>query len=496
MISKKLQDARNYEAEKRPTISMEDRPFFHATGQVGWINDPNGFSRYKGQYHLFYQYYPFDTHWGPMHWGHSVSEDLIKWEFLPCAIAPDMEYDKDGCFSGSAIELEDGRQLLMYTSVIRKEEADGTMKDYQQQCVAIGDGVDYEKVSQNPVIPTSMIPEGNDLHDFRDPKIIKNGDKYYCFAINRHADGSGQILVYESADAISWSFTKVLDRSANKVGRIWECPDYFPLGDKKVLIVSPQEVEGYGEDVYPGFNNFFLVGEGEEFLDFNRKTVQPIDFGTDFYAAQTIETEDERRVMIAWMQNWETCNYGNDKHDYYGMMTLPRELTMDGLYVLQNPIKEIENYYENEVSYNKVRVSDEECRLDGIDGRVFDMTIDVTPMISNDNYDFTIRLAKNEEHETRITFDSKKGKIKLDRSNSGVRISALDKREFSVDKNNGKLELRIVLDKYALEIFVNGGRQTAAMKIDTELTAKDIVFESTAPVSMNITKHEFKEGLF
>ncbi|MBR1624089.1 MAG: glycoside hydrolase family 32 protein, partial [Pseudobutyrivibrio sp.] len=199
---------------------MEDRPLFHATGTVGWINDPNGFSIYQGKYHLFYQYYPFDTHWGPMYWGHSVSKDLVKWEYLPCALAPDQGYDKDGCFSGSAIELEDGKQLLMYTGVL-----DG----YQQQCIAIGDGIDYEKVSENPVISTAMIPDGNDTHDFRDPKVIRHGDKFYCFAVNRNADNSGQVFVYESSDGINWSFNKTLDKCNNELGVIWECPDYFQL---------------------------------------------------------------------------------------------------------------------------------------------------------------------------------------------------------------------------------------------------------------------------
>lgn len=498
MVSRKLQEARQYERqyleEEATKDKKNDRPLFHATGTVGWINDPNGFCRYKDNYHLFYQYYPYDTHWGPMHWGHSISKDLIKWQQLPCALAPDEEYDKDGCFSGSAITLEDGRHLLMYTSVIRKEDADGQVRDYQQQCVAIGDGMDYEKVSSNPVISTEMIPTGNDIHDFRDPKIIKEGNNYYCFAINRHADGSGQILVYESEDAINWSFNKVLDRSKNEVGKIWECPDYFSLEDNKILIISPQEVESFGQDIYPGFNNFFLVGEGKEFLDFNRRCVQPIDYGTDFYAAQTVEAVDGRRIMIAWMQNWETCNYGNDVHDFYGMMTLPRELKNDCGYVIQQPIKELENYYENEVSYEKVTVDKNGCHLEGISGRVFDMSLQIMPDMNQDYY-FTLRLAMDEKHETRICFDSKRGVISLDRSKSGIRISSLDKREFSVDKNSGKLDLRVIFDKQALEIFVNGGRQAASMKIDTDLAAKDITFESSEPVLMNLTQHYFKEDL-
>ena len=491
MISKKLQEARDYENKYLAKADKDIRPLFHLTGTVGWMNDPNGFCRYKDTYHLFYQYHPYSNHWGPMHWGHSTSKDLLKWEHLPCAIAPDEEYDADGCFSGSAIELEDGRLLLMYTSVQRKQDDDGQVRDYQQQSVAIGDGVDFEKVSSNPVISTDMIPAGNDVHDFRDPKIIKNKDTYYCFAINRHPDGSGQILVYESKDAINWKFNKVLDRSDNQVGRIWECPDYFELDDKKVLIVSPQETEGKGDNIFPGFNNFFLVGEGKEFLDFNRQAVQPIDLGPDFYAAQTILTPDGRRVMIAWMQNWETVNFGNDAHDYYSTMTIPRELKIREGHVYQTPIKELENYRKYEVGYKGV--ISEEQHLPGVSGRLFDMAINLSKADSQKDYIFTIKLAKNEHYETRVIVDSKRKTLKLDRRNSGMRYSSLSEREFPIDIIDGKVNLRIIMDRFTLEVFANDGKQAASMKIDTDITADEITFQSDEKVNIDLIKFELSE---
>ena len=112
-----LDKAREYEAVNGRKIPSEKRPAFHISPYVGWMNDPNGFSWYKGQYHLFYQYNPYKTQWDSMHWGHVVSKDLLHWEYLPAALAPDEEYDKIGCFSGSAAELPDGQQLLIYTSV-------------------------------------------------------------------------------------------------------------------------------------------------------------------------------------------------------------------------------------------------------------------------------------------------------------------------------------------------------------------------------------------
>ena len=129
-MSEMLEKARKYEDEQGKQIKAEDRPAFHVSPYVGWMNDPNGFSYYQGEYHLFYQYYPYDTHWNSMHWGHVVSKDLLHWEYLPAALAPDEDYDKIGCFSGSAIELDDGRQLLMYTAVDHETLEDGSKAYY------------------------------------------------------------------------------------------------------------------------------------------------------------------------------------------------------------------------------------------------------------------------------------------------------------------------------------------------------------------------------
>lgn len=109
------------------------------------MNDPNGFSDYKGEHHLFFQYYPYATHWDSMHWGHAKSTDFIKWEYLPTALAPDQDYDNSGVFSGSAIE--DGeKQILIYTGVEEKAAPNGEKCIRQNQCVAIGNGVEYEKL--------------------------------------------------------------------------------------------------------------------------------------------------------------------------------------------------------------------------------------------------------------------------------------------------------------------------------------------------------------
>ena len=200
-MSELLQKARNYESKAAASIAAKDRPAFHLTPFCGWMNDPNGFSYYDGKYHLFYQYNPYDIHWNTMHWGHAVSSDLLHWEYLPAALAPDESYDCNGCFSGSAIELSDKTHLLIYTGVKQYKLPDGSLRDAQVQCLAVGDGQNYRKYEKNPVIDASKLPEGASKADFRDPRIWQLSDGRFCCAVaSRPSDGSGQILLYVSSN--------------------------------------------------------------------------------------------------------------------------------------------------------------------------------------------------------------------------------------------------------------------------------------------------------
>ena len=152
MISKELQHVREFEKSESAFIAKEDRPVFHLSPRIGWLNDPNGFSFYNGEYHLFYQYHPYSSYWGPMHWGHAVSKDLINWEYLPAAMAPDTDYDGAGCFSGTAITLPDGRQLLMYTGCgDSSRDPLGKGRWLQTQCVAVSEEQDDGSIEYSAV---------------------------------------------------------------------------------------------------------------------------------------------------------------------------------------------------------------------------------------------------------------------------------------------------------------------------------------------------------
>ena len=492
MTSQTLREARKYEEASAKLITEEKRPSFHLSARTGWMNDPNGFSYYKGQYHMFYQYYPYDIQWGPMHWGHATSKDLLHWEYLPAALAPDEFYDMDGCFSGSAIELPDGRQLLMYTGVVKERQKNGGFSEVQTQCIATGDGVDYEKYEKNPVLDEHDVPEGGSRFDFRDPKIWRKEDgTYYCIAGNRPADGSGQILLFTSPDGFEWKYKKVLCANNNRFGLMWECPDFFKLDGKWVLLTSPQDMMPQGFEYHNGNGTLCLIGNfDEETESFTEEYSQSIDYGIDFYAPQTVLSPDGRRIMIGWMQNWDTCSLRAVDQPWYGQMSLPRELSVKNGRLYQYPIKELEDMRGKKVSYENVSFSDT-TRLEGIKGRKIDMEIEICPADAEEIYTkFAIRFAQNENYYTSLSFRPHESILKIDRKFSGSRRAIIHQRRNLVNSKDGKLKFRMILDRFSVEVFVNNGENVMSAVIYTDIDADDISFIADGKVCMNIIKYD------
>lgn len=211
------------EIEKKKLLikNAKMRQRYHFMAEEGWINDPNGLIFFKGQYHFFYQYNPYDSFWGAMHWGHAVSNDLIHWEYLPIALAPSEHYDdheRGGCFSGSTIEHE-GKLYIFYTGTTNYGKG-----FVQTQCLAWSeDGVNFTKYENNPVIKA---PEGYEEANFRDPKVWKNGEYFYLVCGGKK-DNLAKALLYRSKDLKNWEFFNILAESRGELGYMWECPDFF-----------------------------------------------------------------------------------------------------------------------------------------------------------------------------------------------------------------------------------------------------------------------------
>ena len=487
-MEKTLDNARKYEETGKEAYNPKDRPAFHLTPFIGWMNDPNGFSFYKGQYHLFYQYNPYSLYWDSMHWGHAVSKDLLHWGYLPAALAPENFYDSFGVFSGSSMELSDGRQLLMYTGVIKENDI-----DTQTQCLAIGNGTDYKKSEKNPVINTNQLPAGFDSSNFRDPKIWKDEQGYYnCIAVSKKTDGNGAVLLYRSKDAINWNFESVFLENDGSIGHMWECPDFFELDGKKIVCLSPQDMCAKEYKYHNGNGTVCFIGhlnkEGNKFI---AESDNCIDYGIDFYAPQTIKNPDGRTIMIGWMQNWDSVNLTDRQNrNWFGQMSLPRELSVINGKLYQKPVKEIENFRQNPVIINNQKFNGS-FSSDTLKGRCFDMEITIRPENKNDFNYFTVNLAGDERIEKKIilSYNAKKGLLTFDRSWSGTRRAICNISECKVQVCQ-ELKLRIIMDKYSIEVFINDGQQVMTNTFYTDLSADKISFETQGSVIMNVEKYD------
>lgn len=477
-----LAKANKYQNENR--IDRREKPVFHVTPPVGWMNDPNGFSIFQGTIHLFYQYHPYSDAWGSMHWGHCISKDFIKWKEQPAALAPDADYDAAGCFSGSAIETEEGHALV-YTGVIERERPDGTTETVQQQCLAVGDGVHYEKAGGNPVIPAGQLPHGFSREDFRDPKIWRENETYYLVAGNKDEKQNGQVVLFSSENLKKWQYVSVLADNQEKYGKMWECPDFFPLGKKHILVVSPQDMQADGGEFHNGNQAAALIGHYDrEHHRLLEEQVISLDYGTDFYAPQTLETEDGRRIMIAWMHSWD-MDIKPPEQKWNGMMTIPRELTLQDDRLYQQPVKELEHYRTEPVTYTGREISGK-CLLPDIRGRVLDLTVELQ---EGDYQEFSVSFAGNEKYHTGFRYIRDTQTIEFDRTYSGIIRDVVCRRCMKLKKAEKTLKLRFLLDRFSVELFINDGIQTFTSTFYTPLEAEDIVFECDKTSIINIEKY-------
>lgn len=498
-----LEAARKYEKEYE--VDADKRPLFHVTPPIGWMNDPNGFSVYKGQIHLFYQYHPYSNVWGPMHWGHQVSEDMISWKQYPTALAPDKEYDEEGCFSGSAVMTNLGH-VLFYTGVSKDKNGGCNL---QNQCMAVGDGVGYKKLKNNPVLTGAVMPEGFSHIDFRDPKVWEEDGIYYMLTCSRDAQNKGMIALFSNSEihqylektelteqeteafekaAGCWKYEGVFAEHMERLGSVWECPDYFRLDGKDVLLFSPPDVQAQGNELHNGNNAIYVVGTYDHAKkQFQMGQPHTLDKGLDFYASQTTELPDGRRILIAWMQSWHN-SFIPDGQEWQGMMTIPRELYLSDGRIIQKPVKELEQYRVRPVSYSNEKVEGRQ-NFDGIEGRTLDMTVIIK---SGEFQEFYIDVAKDAEHYTRITYNRRKREIEVDRTFAGMNRDVACIRRAEVESEAERITLRFILDRNSVELFVNDGALSMSTTIYTPQTADGISFFCDGNAIIDIEKFDIE----
>ena len=471
--------------EKKEIVEKDFwRQKYHIQGIVGLINDPNGFSQFKGKYHMFYQWNPLGTNHKNKTWAHSVSSDLLHWERMKTALRPDTWYSKDGVYSGSAI-VDDEKLYLFYTGNVK--DAEGNRESYQ--CLAVSsDGENFER--WEPSIVNQ--PDGYTRH-IRDPKIWKKDGKFYAVIGIQSEDLEGKAVLYSSENIKDWKFEgEIAGANHGKIkdfGFMWECPDYFQLKDEKtgeirdLLVFSPQGLEPEGDLYNNKYQTGYLFGK----LDYEKTEFEilsdfvEIDRGHDFYAPQSMEDDKGRRIIVGWMGIPEEEDFPTVKNEWLHCLTLPRELKVIDGKLYQVPINEMESIRGEKIEFSK-KVAGEVKVGTGT-------TYELKAKFTNINSDCGLKLRTGKNSETVLKFDYNDKKFVLDRT-KGERPDKRLRKVYLGDIS--ELELTVFVDNSSVEVFINSGQEVFSSRIFPEKDADGISVFADKDVNVKIEKWEWK----
>lgn len=476
---KNYQNPKNLEAVENVVESIEEnlyRPNFHFTPKANWMNDPNGMFYLNGKYHLYFQYFPDGNIWGPMHWGHAISKDLITWEEQPIALYPD---NLGLIFSGSCVVDKNntsgfGKEskipiVAIFTYHNMKGEREGDL-DFQTQAIAysLNEGLTWTKYKDNPVI------YNDGIKDFRDPKVIWD-DSVNKWIMTLAA--GNKIMFYSSENLKNWEFESEFGEQIGAHGGVWECPDLFPMNvngsdeTKWVLLVSinPGGPNGGSATQYfvGDFNGKTFVLDNDFSNQLKGQNAVWLDYGRDNYAGVTwsnIPESDGRKLFIGWMSNWD---YARDvpTQTWRSTMTIPRELKLK---------KEKEDYYLESIPVTELyRFAFKSIKKDILSKDEFvnlmaDSEINLAKLnaafefvnLKEDNY--TVLVYNKEGDTLSFGLNNIEQYFFLDRRKSGI-VDFSEKFAPSISKvNTGKvisnLKVQFLLDKTSIEVFFNDGK--------------------------------------
>lgn len=421
-------------------------PKFHIYPQTGLMNDPNGLAYFNGEYQIFYQWFPFEPSHGMKHWARVTSKNLTEWEWKGPALIPDKEYEKNGCYSGNAIE-KDGKLYLFYTANY-KLESDGRIP---KQALAImeKDG-SIKKYEKNPVIDGA--PEGF-TGDIRDPFVFEKNGRYYMLLGGKTLKNEGKILIYKSENLLEWSYFGILETGIENLGYMYECPSYIEVDGKEILIFSPMGLKAKGDRYHNQFSSLYMIGKLDvENKKFDVEAMDEIDCGFDFYAPQVFYGKNKRPLMFGWFGCGEQI-LPTDKEMWRHGLTMARELHIKNGKLYTNPIKEIEKFYkkENLIDCLNCKSNNKYYMVDEVIERKEEITI-LQFGTDDDNWKLIIDFVKNE-----VTLDRKGLAQKFD-TQYGL------ERSCSIEKSD-KVHLKIFVDNSFVEICINDGERMMSGRV-------------------------------
>ncbi|CAF1504698.1 unnamed protein product [Rotaria sordida] len=452
------------------------------------MNDPNGLVYYDGEWHLFYQHYPYESKPLNIHWGHAISKDLITWIELPIAIKPE---NKDvGIWSGSVIIDWKNITGFQNETTIHPMIAIYTWQKlkWQEQHMAysLDRGRTWTKYHSNPIVslndsiskPNNMNIQSSEIV-FRDPKVIFHTSTASWILV---LTGGNHIQFYKSIDLIHWSLVSRFGYEYNSHSSIWKCPDLieFPLTKAKkklnlwILIVSRQTSASIGDSAMQYFIGTF---DGTTFRNLQlTQTINRLDYGPDFYAGiiyHNISQYDGRQIIISWMNNWQYAQDVPTGPLWRGQMTIPRQLKLDfnsftnNYHLRQLPVHELYSYSKKLLTFHhQILTSNTTNILSNISSHVFMLSTEFHNITKTTVIRLYVRQSLDKSEYTEIKYVGKNNQIEFDRSHSGninFHSGFFTKFNITLDDETltmGILQFQIIVDRCSVEIFVNGGKYT------------------------------------
>lgn len=437
---------------------MSLRPLYHFTPPSHWMNDPNGLVFLADEYHLFYQYHPDSDLWGPMHWGHAVSRDLVNWRHLPIALFPD-EYGM--IFSGSAVVDKHNTAGFGEDALVAIFTHSKDYVQSQSLAYSTDSGRTWTKYAGNPVL---VAPENTP--DFRDPKVFWYGARHsghwvMCLAVR------DRTMFYISPDLIHWTNSGAFGPLDGSTTGVWETPELFELHidggaeTRWLLTVGVQDGAPAG-----GSGTAYFVGsfDGKTFTSENPpQTILWADYGADFYAAQSWNDEPSgRRILIAWMNNWQYALLSPSSSDQRGVFSMIREAslawTASGIRLRSKPIPEYQVLRNGYVHWENLSLTPAENLLADLRGDSLEILAEFKITAEVDCCGFLVRSGQTEY--TTISYHVKDQKLSVDRTQSGnVEFKDSFAAQHAADllPVDNIVQLHIFVDRSSVEVFANDG---------------------------------------
>lgn len=471
-------------------LSQQDpwKPRFHIHPQFGLINDPNGLAYYNGEYHAFYQWFPFDAAHGMKHWAHAKSKDLAHWERMDVAITPLEPYEKNGAYSGASLEV-DGKLILYYTGNVKYD--DGGRSANQCAAIMTPDGK-IEKLAHNPLI--EGVPDGYTGH-IRDPKVFRKNDRFYMFLGAQRSNETGTILVYESSDALHWTLKGELHVPIDDhiVGYMWECPDYYELDGKDVLVFCPQGVDPSGCDFHNIYNVVYVLGTLDiERLSFDIECCREVDKGFDFYAPQSFAGAEGQRLMFGWAGLPEIAT-PSDRMKWSQCLTLPRVMRVADGKLLQQPAPQL-HALRGARAEASGSLHASSAAIDNAHN-CYELELQLRH-IDCDAFTIELFAAASGEEALKLQIDRVNDVVTLDRSQT-VEPFALEYGTTRCEHliTGDSLTVTIYVDRSIAEIFINGGEAVFTTRFFPQPGSTGITLSAEGKLDYNVTKYELEQGI-